>query len=117
MSEIPSETIRLMPELDRRVTEIATALNRPKSWVIEQAVEDFVAVQEWHLAAIEEGIWDADAGRTVPHDDVAAWVRSWTNRMNCPLLYAASSLDGTRRETLPDRVLRQAMVASSGGFA
>jgi predicted transcriptional regulator len=53
MSEIPSETIRLMPELDRRVTEFATALNRPKSWVIEQAVEDFVAVQEWHLAAIE----------------------------------------------------------------
>jgi hypothetical protein len=83
-----------------------------------QAVEDFVAVQEWHLAAIEEGIRDADADRTVPHDDVAAWVRSWTNRMNCPLLYAASSLDGTRRETLPDRVLRQAMVAwASGGFA
>ena len=77
MNEISSETIRLTPELDQQVAKIAMALNRPKSWVIEQAVKDFVALQEWHLAAIEEGIRDADAGRVVPHDDVAAWVRSW----------------------------------------
>jgi predicted transcriptional regulator len=77
MSEAHSETIRLTPELNNEVAKIAKALNRPKSWVIEQAIKEFVAVQEWHLAAIEEGIWDADAGRVVPHDEVAAWVRSW----------------------------------------
>jgi predicted transcriptional regulator len=59
------------------VANIAAALDRPKSWVIEQAIKDFVAVQAWHLAAIDEGIQDADAVRVVPHDDVAAWVRSW----------------------------------------
>jgi predicted transcriptional regulator len=59
------------------VTKIAEAMNRPKTWVIEQAIRDFVAVQQWHLAAIDEGIRDADAGRVVPHDDVAAWVRCW----------------------------------------
>jgi predicted transcriptional regulator len=73
-----------MPSLDRRVTEIAKALNRPKSWLIEQAVEDFVAVQEWHLAAMDEGIQDADAGRTVSHDDVAAWVHSWNKPDESP---------------------------------
>jgi predicted transcriptional regulator len=77
MSEAPLETIRLTSELDEQVTKIAKAMNRPKSWVIEQAVKDFVAVQEWHLAAIDEGIRDADAGRVMPHNDVAAWVRSW----------------------------------------
>ena len=77
MSEAPLETIRLTSELDEQVTKIAKAMNRPKSWVIEQAVKDFVAVQEWHLAAIDEGIRDADAGRVIPHNDVAAWVRSW----------------------------------------
>jgi predicted transcriptional regulator len=77
MTEAPSDTIRLTPELDKQVTKIAEAINRPKSWVIEQAIKDFVAVQEWHLAAIDEGIRDADAGRVVPHEDVAAWVRSW----------------------------------------
>jgi predicted transcriptional regulator len=77
MNENPSDTIRLTTELDEQVTKIAEAMNRPKSWVIEQAVKDFVAVQEWHLAAIDEGLRDADAGRVVPHEDVAAWVRSW----------------------------------------
>jgi predicted transcriptional regulator len=85
MSETPSEAIWLAPELDREVAKIAKALNRPKSWVIEQAVKDFVVVQEWHLAAIEEGIRDADAGRAVPHDDVAAWVRSWGKPDELPL--------------------------------
>ena len=77
MTETSSHTIRLTPELDRQVAKIAKALNQPKSWVIEQAIKDFVAVQEWHLAAIDEGIRDADAGRVAPHDDVADWARSW----------------------------------------
>jgi predicted transcriptional regulator len=47
------------------VTDIAHALDRPKSWVIEQAIKDFVALQAWHLAAIEEGVQDADAGRVI----------------------------------------------------
>lgn len=77
MSETPSEIIRLTPELNEQVAKVAKALDCPKSWVIEQAVKDFVAVQASHLAAIDEGIRDADAGHVVPHDDVAAWVRSW----------------------------------------
>jgi predicted transcriptional regulator len=77
MSEAASDTIRLTPELNEQVAKIAEAMKRPKSWVIEQAVKDFVALQEWHLAAIEDGIRDADADCVVPHDDVAAWVRSW----------------------------------------
>ncbi|MGC2204060.1 MAG: CopG family ribbon-helix-helix protein [Stellaceae bacterium] len=77
MSESPSQTIQLPSELNKEVAKIAEALNRSKSWVVEQAVKDFVAVQAWHLAAIDEGIRDADAGRIVSHDDVAAWVRSW----------------------------------------
>jgi predicted transcriptional regulator len=70
-------SVRLQPELNDQVAAIAAALDRPRSWVIEQAVKDFVAVQEWQLAAIDEGIRAADAGQVVPHEDVAAWVQSW----------------------------------------
>jgi predicted transcriptional regulator len=78
-------SVRLAPELNQQVADIAAALDRPKSWVIEQAIKDFVAVQAWHLAAIDEGIQDADAGRVVPHDDVAAWVRSWGKPDELPI--------------------------------
>jgi predicted transcriptional regulator len=70
-------SIRLEPELNEHVAAIAAALDRPKSWVIEQAIREFVDVQAWQLAAIDAGIASADAGRVVAHEDVAAWVRSW----------------------------------------
>ncbi len=35
---------------------------------IDQAAED---------AADAEGLADADAGRLIPHEDVAAWLDSW----------------------------------------
>ena len=70
-------SVRLDPVLNDQLTAIATTLDRPKSWVIGQALRDFVAIQQWQIAAIDEGIAAADAGRVVAHEDVLAWVHSW----------------------------------------
>ena len=85
MSKISPVSVRLDAELNDRLVAIAAALDRPKSWVIEQAVADFVSLQEWQLAAIEEGIRDADAGRVIAHEDVVAWVRSWGQPDELPM--------------------------------
>jgi predicted transcriptional regulator len=67
-------SVNLSPDISDQITVLAKALDRPRSWVIEQAVKDFIEVQNWHLAAIDEGIKAADEGRVVSHDDVGAWV-------------------------------------------
>ena len=85
MAKTAPASVRLEQALNDKVTAIAAALDRPRSWVIEQAVKDFVAVQEWQLAAIDEGIRAADAGQVVPHDDVAAWVQSWGHPTELPM--------------------------------
>jgi len=85
MSKTAPVSVRLEAALNDQVTAIAAALDRPKSWVIEQAVRDFVAVQEWQLAAIDEGIKEADAGRVIAHDDVVAWVQSWGQPDELPM--------------------------------
>jgi predicted transcriptional regulator len=77
MGKTASVSVRLDAALNEQVTAVAEALDRPKSWIIDQAVRDFVAVQEWQLAATDEGIKAADAGRVAAHEDVAAWVKSW----------------------------------------
>lgn len=77
MNKTAPVSVRLDVALNDQVTAIAAALDRPRSWVIEQAVRDFVAIQEWQVAAIDDGIRAADAGRVVAHEDVVAWVRSW----------------------------------------
>lgn len=85
MSKTAPLSVRLDAALNDRLAAIAVALDRPKSWVIEQAVQDFVAVQEWQLAAVEAGLRAADQGRVVPHEDVVAWVRSWGNPDELPM--------------------------------
>lgn len=77
MGKTSPVSVRLDSTLNEQVSEIAEALDRPRSWVIEQAIKDFVALQQWQVAAIEEGIAAADAGRMVGHEAVAEWVRSW----------------------------------------
>jgi predicted transcriptional regulator len=85
VSKTAPVSVRLEPALNDRVTAIAAALDRPKSWFIEQAVRDFVAVQEWQLAAIDAGIGAADAGRVVAHEDGVAWVQSWGRPDELPM--------------------------------
>jgi predicted transcriptional regulator len=77
-------TVQLTPALTDRLGAVAAALDRPEAWVIERAVEDFLAVQDWQLAAIDDGMRAADAGRLVPQDDVVAWVRSWGSQDELP---------------------------------
>ncbi len=70
-------SVRLDSNLSAQVSEVAEALDRPRSWVIEQAVKEFLALQQWQVAAIDEGCEAADDGRVVGHEAVAEWVRSW----------------------------------------
>ena len=84
MSKSAPVSVRLQRALNDQVTAIADALDRPKSWVIEQAVADYVAMQAWQLAAIAEGVRAADAGRLAAHEDVAAWVKSWDGPNELP---------------------------------
>lgn len=46
MSKTAPVSVRLDSGLNERVAAVAAALDRLKSWVIEQAVQDFVALQE-----------------------------------------------------------------------
>ena len=66
--------------LDEEVGAIAAELDRPKSWVVEQALRDFVALQRWQLAAIDEGIRQADAGQLIPHEDGVGPVLGYARR-------------------------------------
>jgi predicted transcriptional regulator len=84
MTKTSPVSLRLKPQLNDQIAALAALLDRPKSWVIEQAIEDFMAVQSWQLAAIAEGIAAADAGRGIAHEDIAAWVHSWDERDELP---------------------------------
>lgn len=73
----PPLSVRLAPETQARLSDIAATIGQPEAWVIEQAIEGYLSLQADHLNAIEAGIQAADAGQFVSHEAVAAWVESW----------------------------------------
>jgi predicted transcriptional regulator len=85
MAKAASVNLRLEPELDQKLSAVATRLDRSRSWVIQQALKEFIELQLWQMSAIEEGLRDAESGRVIAHEDVVAWVESWGQPDELPM--------------------------------
>jgi predicted transcriptional regulator len=67
-------SIRLSDELISRLDQLADALDRPRSWLIEQAVARYLDEEAWQVAAITEALDEYRRGeaRLTPHEQVMA---------------------------------------------
>lgn len=65
-------TARIPINLGGDVAAIAGALQRPRSWVIEEAIREYVTREKAFLEAVEEGLRADEAGELVDHAEVAA---------------------------------------------
>jgi len=80
MADSTTLTVRLAPQVKRRLESVAQRVRRSKSFLAAEAIEEFLTVQEWQIAAIKEGIAAADRGELVPHEDVRAWAAAPDSR-------------------------------------
>ena len=69
-------SLRVRPALTRRIDALAGALDRPKSWVLERAIESYLDTQSWQIRAIKEGVAAADRGELIPDEAIQAWIQS-----------------------------------------
>ncbi|WP_192244366.1 CopG family ribbon-helix-helix protein [Mesorhizobium silamurunense] len=67
-------TVRVPDATADRLDQLAEKLDRSRSYVAAQAIEDFVAREEWQLAEIEAGLAEAQRGEFASDRDVAAVV-------------------------------------------
>jgi predicted transcriptional regulator len=65
-------SVRLEDTLAGKLDALATSLERPKAWVIEQAIATYVDEQSWQVAAIKEALQDYRSGEAtlVAHEQV-----------------------------------------------
>ncbi len=68
---------RVRPEKAKLLEELSRSTDRPRSWLLEQALDSYLDSQAWQIAQIEEGVADADAGRVIPHERVREWLLTW----------------------------------------
>jgi predicted transcriptional regulator len=55
-------TVRVPDATAAKLEKLAQKLDRPRSFVVAQAIEDFVEREAWQLAEIEAGLADAERG-------------------------------------------------------
>jgi predicted transcriptional regulator len=54
----------------KALDSLAALQQRDRSFVLNEAVDQYLSLNEYHISLIKEGIRQADAGELVSHDEV-----------------------------------------------
>lgn len=63
-------TVRVKPEVAARLEKLAESMDRSKSYLAAEAIEEYLDIHEWQVQAIKEGIAAADRGETVSFEEI-----------------------------------------------
>ena len=69
-------SVRLDPAKRKQLDSLATQMERPRSYLIGQAIDHYLAYHEWKQTRVEEGQAAAERGEFVSHDDLFRELRS-----------------------------------------
>ena len=70
-------TTRIDEDTQSRLDQLAKATDRSRSWLVADAIRRYVEEEGWQVAAIEEGVRQADAGDFATEDEVKAAFAEW----------------------------------------
>jgi predicted transcriptional regulator len=66
-------TAHLPTDLAKKLDGLAERLDRPKGWIVKEAIASFISLDEKRTRLTLEALKDVDAKRTVDHAEVEAW--------------------------------------------
>ncbi len=70
-------TIRMDDNTLGRIDGIAKNLSRPRSWVINQAIEKFLDYEEWFVGQVNSGIEEIGQGELASSEEIKAKFKKW----------------------------------------
>ena len=73
-------TFRLDTKKVSALDAVAEALDRDRTYVLNEAVEAYLDVQKWQLEHIKASIRQADAGDFVEHEEIKKRAAKWRRR-------------------------------------
>ena len=66
-------TAKLPEDVAARMDEIAERIERSKSWIVREAVVQWLDEEQRRYAITMDAIKDVDEGRMIDHDDLKIW--------------------------------------------
>jgi len=69
-------TAHIPIDLAEQVDLLAARLDRPKGWIVRQALTSWVELEAKRYQLTMDGLADVDANRVVDHSSVMDWAKS-----------------------------------------
>jgi predicted transcriptional regulator len=63
-------TLRLEPKLTKQLDKLAEATQRSRSFLIAEAVREYIALNEWQIAETRKALAEADRGEFASEEEV-----------------------------------------------
>jgi RHH-type rel operon transcriptional repressor/antitoxin RelB len=73
-------TLRLDPQLKKKLDRLSSAMNRSRSFIAAEAVREYVALNDWQIAEIKKGMAEADRGEFASDSAIEKTIRRWTGK-------------------------------------
>ncbi|MCF8024167.1 MAG: CopG family ribbon-helix-helix protein [Desulfobacteraceae bacterium] len=70
-------TVRIDDNILDRVDGLAADLSRSRSWVINQAIKQFLDYEEWFVQEVKDGLKEVENGEIATSEEAAARFRKW----------------------------------------
>lgn len=78
MQQTTLVSVRIKPDIAERLEKLAASMDRSKSYLAAEAIEEYLDIHEWQVQAIEKGIEAADQGETLSFDEIK---KQWKKRI------------------------------------
>jgi predicted transcriptional regulator len=69
-AEIKSISFRTPSSKLEKIDKLAGAQHRDRSYILNEAVDQYLDLQNYHTSLIEQGLRDSEAGKIVSHEEV-----------------------------------------------
>ena len=74
-------SFRLASKKVRDLDAMAETMNRDRSYLLNEAVEAYLDVQQWQIEQIKASIRQADEGKLIEHKQVRKMASKWRLRV------------------------------------
>ncbi len=71
-------SVRLNKDLKKKIDQLSSVMERPRSWVVSKAIEDYVVNQSWQIEEIQKAVDQSDSGGPfIEHKKIDQCLSSW----------------------------------------
>ena len=78
MVQTISLSFRVKAEMAEKLDRLSEETDRPRSWLLEQALGSYLETQSWQVRHIRQGLEEIRRGEGIAHEEIVEWLSNWS---------------------------------------